>query len=152
MTQLTIGFSDSEDRLWLLLTDDTHQFWLSRRFCANLLRHLEKALTDSCPGGEMQGSLDAQTRVSLEHQAAHESEHEATPVQPKNDAVARQSSLLTSILLTVDSGKVDMELIAPGHSRSLTLNRAQAHQFLAALWQHSQNAKWDLPNPGWQSK
>lgn len=149
MTQLTIGYSDSEDRLWLLLSDESFQFWLSRRFCDVLLRHLEQSLTESCPGGQLHGSLDAQTRVALEHQAAQESEMVAPVVEQTVVATARQSALLTSVVLTVDSAKVLLELVTPGYARCLHFSRAEAHQLLALIWQHCRQAEWGLTEPGW---
>lgn len=157
MTQMTIGYSDTEDRLWFLLSDDEQQFWLSRRFSANLLKHMEQALTDSCPGAGLHVSMDARTRVALEHQAAVEQEPDSAVATQNALASAAASSaiqqgqrhavLLSSILLTADAHHLQFEMITAHHSRTLRLSRAEAHQLLAAIWQFCQMAKWGLQVP-----
>lgn len=151
MTQMLIGYSDSEDRLWLLLSDDGHQFWLSRRFCANLLIQLEKALTESCPQSGTGRDLGAETRVALEHQAAHEAPDGGAhaPAAPAREALPQQriSVLLTQILMTVDGKQARLELITPQFERTVILNRAEAHQLLSGLWQRAEGARWGLQMP-----
>ncbi len=152
MTELTMGYSDSEDRLWLVFSDDDNQFWLSRRFCANLLVGLAKELSATCAGLNYGGHSDPDVRIALEHETAHE--HAA---QLRQDASAKNSPapasppqttrigrLLTSIKITTSATHVQMDLIAANAARSLHLNRAEAHQVLSSLWLHSEGAHWGL--------
>lgn len=157
MTQMTIGYSDSEDRLWLLLSDDETQFWLSRRFCAGLIRYLEQLLTASCPTSALSSQLDAKTRVAIEHQTAQDiladqrsgAAGKAAAPESAPTLGQRRSELITSVNLTARADKVEVELNTPGHSRLLHLTRAEAHLFLSALWQRGKGANWNLSGPEW---
>lgn len=151
MTQMLIGYSDSEDRLWLLLSDDGHQFWLTRRFCANLMLKLEQALTESCPQSGTGKDLAPSVRAALEHQAAHETPDGTPlpPTRPREDLPQERTSLLLSqILMTIDAQYARLELITPQFERLVVLNRAEAHQLLSALWQRCEGAGWGLRAPG----
>ncbi len=165
MTELTMGYSDSEDRLWLVLSDNDSQFWLSRRFCANLLTGLASELSISCAGLVYGPQTDPDLRVALEHETAHEhaaqlrqdaleQPPESQTAQANADSAPRTrvARLLTSIKITTTSSHVQMDLITSQVSRSLHLNRAEAHQVLSSLWLHSQAAGWGLTVPSWVQK
>ena len=159
MTQLTIGYSDSEDRLWLLLSEDDYQFWMTRRLCGNFLITLARELAASCPGIEYGAQQDPELRIALEHETAHEHAQElrnAAPSATKPSTVEatptikpRQSHLLSSINMTLDSQILRLELITNQGGRAMQLNRGESHQLLSTLWLHSQAAGWHLQVPKW---
>lgn len=150
MTQLTFGYSDSEDRLWLLFTDEGTQLWLTRRLMGALLTHMVKHITDSVPGALGVGSsLASNQRVALEHETAGEvwqaPGQAATASTPVNATYQ-----LNTVNVHIDERQVKMEFVAPGYQRSLTLNRADAHQLLRAMAGRCLAADWNLPNlPLW---
>lgn len=157
MTQLTFGYSDSEDRIWMRFSDDEGQLWLTRRLANACLRHLVELMTKSVPGAapESGPSLDANKRVELEHEMAQEILNEQAaanggpPAPPVMQAVAA-SHRLSSIKLTVDASKVSIEYVAPNYSRKTHMTRAEAHALLKALANRCQNAGWNLDSiPAW---
>jgi hypothetical protein len=154
--QLTIGYSDSEDRLWLLFADDGTQLWLTRRLTCVLLKRMAERMTVSCPSAGDDYSLKPEIRVALEYEAAHE-----LPADPDlQDAAPEQATIthrsvhqLTSISLKVAANRVQMEAIGPGFRRPLLLSRAEAHRLLGALVRRSIAADWNLPPlPDWLPK
>ncbi len=157
MTQLTFGYSDSEDRIWLRYSDDEGLLWMTRRLANGFLRHLVELMTVSCPGaGENAGpSLDAGKRLELEHETANEILDEQAaasggpPTPPVMQAVAA-SHRLTSIKLSVDANRVSIEFVAPNYQRPTQMSRAEAHALLKALAHRCQTAGWNLTTiPAW---
>jgi hypothetical protein len=155
MTQLTLGYSDSEDRLWLIFTDDGSQLWLTRRMTLVLLQHLSERMTISCPGAAPDVSLKPEIRVALEFEAAHETEHDPIPQgQPQGGKPEGQPQgsvhVVSSITLKMGSSQVQLMTNAPGYQRTLCMSRAEAHRMLGALARRSQSAGWNMPNlPAW---
>ena len=156
MTQITLGYSDSEDRLWMIFASDATQLWLTRRMTEVLLLRMAERMTISCPGAAMDVSLQAEVRVALEHEAAHEVEDPPKSVQESaGDAAAGNLApghiyRINSFNLTVSSNQVLLEALAPGFNRKLTMSRAEAHRFLAALARRTRAAEWNIPNlPHW---
>lgn len=156
MTQLTLGYSDSEDRLWLIFTDDGSQLWLTRRMTLVLLQHLAERMTISCPGAAPDLSLKPEIRVALEFEAAHEADHDPLPQESqqqgnKADTQAQGSvHVISSITLKMGSSQVQLITNAPGYQRTLCMSRAEAHRMLGALARRSQSAGWNMPNlPPW---
>ena len=154
MTQLTFGYSDSEDRLWLRFSNDPAQLWLSRRLARSLIIHLIEQMTLSCPGDPACGaSADPKHRLGLEHEMSREVVQETgrgARVPSPDMAPASASFLLTSFKLNVTSQQVIIECIAPGYGRGLALMRNEAHTVLAALVSRCLSAEWDFKDlPAW---
>lgn len=156
MTQITLGYSDSEDRLWLIFASDATQLWLTRRMTEVLILRMAERMTISCPGAAMDASLQAEVRVALEHEAAHEIDDTPGPVKehaahsPSPPAAPGSIYRINSFNLTVSTNQILLEALAPGFNRRLTMNRAEAHRFLAALARRAKAADWNLPNlPPW---
>lgn len=164
MTQLTFGYSDSEDRIWLLFSDNGTQLWLTRRLTNMLLVHLADRMEKTCPGGEMQGSLRASTRVALEHEAAHEPPPDAPeegdgvaatgqqqgPKEPHAPPVPGNIHRLSSISMSLRGNLVRFDFIAPGFSRAMDLTRGETHKLLGALTRRAAASEWNLLNlPLW---
>jgi hypothetical protein len=153
MTQLTLGYSDSEDRLWLVFTDDGSQLWLTRRMAHVLLLRLAERMTVSCPGATSETSLKPEIRVALEFEAAHETEQDPEPVPqettPAHTAVAT-THLITSITLKVSNHQIHLEAQARGYCRSLLMTRAETHRLLGALARRCAASEWHLTGlPKW---
>jgi hypothetical protein len=153
MTHLTIGYSDSEDRLWLVFTDDTKQLWLTRRMTGIFLSRMAHQMTLSCPGATMDSSLKAEVRVALEFQTAHEAEHDPIlhPPPPRDSSNSPASShLISAITLKVSSNTIHFEPIAPGFRRTIILNRIEAHRLMGAFARRVAIVDWQIPElPAW---
>jgi hypothetical protein len=157
MTQLTLGYSDSEDRLWLVFTDDAKQLWFTRRMTTIFLNRMAQQMTLSCPGAAMDSSLRAEIRVALEFEAAHETEHD-----PERNAISSHSAsnnaanspnschLISAITLKVTASQIHFEPIAPGYRRSMILSRAEAHRLMGAFARRAASVDWRIPDlPSW---
>ena len=157
MTQLTLGYSDSEDRLWLVFPDDGTQLWLTRRMTQILLQHLAQQMTASCPSADPLISLKPEVRVALEFEAAHESEHDPVPPAAGKSTAGHGNAVnpgaihvISSITLKMNASQVRLEANAPGYSRVLGMTRAEAHRMLGALARRSKAAGWNLADlPAW---
>jgi hypothetical protein len=158
MTQLTLGYSDSEDRLWLVFTDDAKQLWLTRRMTSIFLSRMAQQMTLSCPGAAMDSSLKAEIRVALEFEAAHETEHDPIPLHSNSDSNSNSNTatspnschLISAITLKVTASQIHFEPIAPGYRRSMILSRAEAHRLLGAFARRATSVGWRIPDlPSW---
>ncbi len=160
MTQLTLGYSDSEDRLWLVFPDDGTQLWLTRRMTQVLLQHLAQQMTASCPGADPVISLKPEVRVALEFEAAHEAEHDPVPSATGKGAAGNGNAgsavspatvhVISSITLKMNASQVRLEANAPGYTRVMGMTRAEAHRMLGALARRSKAAGWNLTDlPAW---
>ncbi len=160
MTQLTLGYSDSEDRLWLIFPDDGTQLWLTRRMTLILLQHMAQQMTASCPSAAPTISLKPEVRVALEFEAAHEAEHDPVPQQAGKNGASRTDTggsgntgtvhVISSITLKMNASQIRLEANAPGYSRVLGMTRAEAHRMLGALARRSKAAGWNITDlPPW---
>jgi hypothetical protein len=94
--------------------------------------------------------------VALEHEAAHEVDDNPGAVKehathnPAPPAGPGAIYRINSFNLTVSTNQILLEALAPGFNRRLTMNRAEAHRFLAALARRAKAAEWNLANlPPW---
>ena len=154
MTQLTFGYSDSEDRMWLRMSSCSSQIWLTRRLCAAVITHLIEAMRASCASGLAPcNSLAPDQRLALEHETANEftaepGTHDDATSKPL--PAADSSHLLSAVNLSVDARQVRLAFIAPGLNQKLSLSRAESHHLLSALAGRCAAAHWNLPGlPHW---
>lgn len=154
MAQLTVGYSDSEDRLWLLYSDEGAPLWLTRRLTAGILTHLIDLMVKTCPGEiPMCSGHTGAARIALEHEMAMEMVQEraagGAPLVVDNVA-AKSPRHLNAVTLTVDAQQVRLQCQAPNYQRDVVLNRADTHQLLAAIVKRCVAADWNLRGiPDW---
>ncbi len=155
MTLLTIGYSDSEDRLWLLFASDGAQLWLTRRLTSILIKRLAERMMISCPSAGNNYSLKPEIRIALEHEAAHEQTAQGNDSDAADQPQAQSQSpppiltqgsihQLTSVTINVSEDQIRLDAMGPGFSRKLQLSRAEAHRLLRALVRRSVAADWNL--------
>lgn len=157
MSKITLGYADSEDRIWLLLRDEGVQLWLTRRLTGSLLAKLVQLMEKNCPGGDLAGALPAATRLELEHEAAMEmaqeqAEQEAANGGPEPDAPVKDvaSYLVNGIDLRVTGDRLVTVWHAPGLSKTLDLNRADGHRTMRAIARRTRYAQWNFTHlPDW---
>ncbi|MFA5081768.1 MAG: hypothetical protein WC474_04380 [Hydrogenophilaceae bacterium] len=154
MTQVTFGYSDSEDRIWLSSSAGA-RFWLTRRLLSGLLRPMCEILEKSVPGGDIPNALPAGQRIALEHGEALADSPEGLPALAKNKetrsagaAAAQPPILVTSITFQADSRHCALIITAGHEPTRIDTNRMDLHRLLAALYQTATAARWalaDLP-------
>lgn len=156
MTQLTFGYSDSEDRIWLSSTDGT-RYWLTRRLLAGLLGPITGALEKTVPGGDIPNALPAAQRVALEHEEALADSPEGAPALAKNKETrlagappSKPPSLVASLTVQANSQRCSLIITAGREPARIDLSRLEFHRLLAALQRTTAAAGWRLPDlPHW---
>lgn len=156
MTQLTFGYSDSQDRVWLSSTDGA-RFWLTRRLIKGSIKPVCDLLEQTVPGGEIPNALPAPERVALEHAEAMADSPEGQPALEKNKETrtaggtpASPPALVTSLTFKVGATRCTLIITAGGAPVSIDLNRMDFHRLLGALGKIIGSAGWDIPGlPDW---
>lgn len=150
--QLTLGYSDSEDRLWLTTSDGT-RFWLTRRMLAGFLPQAAILLTKTVPGGDIPNALTPEQRVGLEHGESLADTPSGSPALQHNvDSRAENPAppqLATSLTLNVSSDHCQFIVRAAGMESRFPLQRLDLHRLLGAMVLTTRHAGWglaDLPN------
>lgn len=156
MTELTFGYSDSEDRLWLKTGEGT-SYWLTRRLLARFLAPTAELLEKTVPGGEVPNALPPTQRIALEHAEAMADTPEGRPAMVRNketrspqSGTATPPQLVSSLSITADGGRCRLAIVAGGRENQLNLSRLDFHRFLGAMALATRKAHWDLPGiPDW---
>jgi hypothetical protein len=159
MTQLTFGYSDSEDRIWLSVSTG-QRFWLTRRMLLGFLPKIAELLQKTVPGGDIPHALPAAERVALEHAEALEDNLDGQPAMTLNKETRTTSlgsgkvppppQLLTSLSASAKGDHCTLILRADDPEGGMKLKRIEFHRILAALVRTARNAGWDLRGiPNW---
>jgi hypothetical protein len=158
MSNITLGYSDSEDRVWLLLREDGLQMWLTRRLAAALLGRLVQLMEEQCPGGSaVVNSLPAATRLALEHEAALEMAQEEAERKTESETALAEtpvanvvSQVVQSVDISVSSERVLLTWHAPGIAVPMNVNRVDGHKLMRAIAHRTRFAGWDFTHlPAW---
>lgn len=156
MPQITFGYSDSEDRVWLSSSDGA-RYWLTRRLLAGLLRPVAELLEQTVPGGEIPNALPAAERIALEHEAALAEGPEGQPAMERNKetraagaAPGKPPVLVTAVTCQTDPRRCALIITAGGEPARIDMNRMDFHRLLAALHRITVTAGWGLAGlPDW---
>jgi len=154
MSQLTFGYSDSEDRIWLASSDGS-KFWLTRRLLERFIRPCAELLERTVAGGEVPNALPNRQRIAIEHAEALMDSPEGEPafardVETRSTAQAPAAPRLVNTLrLDANPATCRLTLVAAGEETTLELNRIDYHRLLGALALTVQNADWRIDLPGW---
>lgn len=154
MASMTLGYSDSEDRVWVRLVDehDEQRVWLTRRSVFALIKALAKQLETSL--GELDSILQmgAGERLAMEQDEAAGSMNANAPEpapRSKNYQVADKG--LCSVFDLESRGMrwvVRLHTVR-GQPLEFDGNRLQMHQLLKSLLNRQLEADWRLPAPLW---
>jgi hypothetical protein len=140
---ITIGYSDSEDRLWVRLSADGAEamLWMTRRLVAGLLRS----------GFDMLGGGKATAALTERHHEvmAEASEEPRTKAPPRaaGNATVQQLGLLHSVDISVDANRMSLAFRGNGQPAGFACDKVQAHKLLQALWDRQSGAGWGLDAP-----
>lgn len=141
----TVGYSDSEDRLWIRLTSQEGdvRLWVTRRFVALILEKSFRLLVGERPLAE----------VVLEHeQLAGTLRHTGTGVSaPEFDPSAENKNLglVGTIHLNCRNGQMAWVFESALDSVGFQCDLNSAHQVLEVIYLHQAHSGWGLAAP-WQ--
>lgn len=158
-TQLTFGYSDSEDRVWLSLSTG-RRFWMTRRMALNFLAKAAEMLEKTVPGGDIPNALPASERIALEHGEALEADLDGKPAMevnketrsgsPDKGTLPSPPSLLTYLTASAKGDRCSLILIPDAKDGTVHLRRIEFHRLLSALVRTVQGAGWDPRDlPDW---
>lgn len=157
MTEITFGYSDSEDRIWLSVSNGM-RFWLTRRLASGLLPKAAELLEKTVPGGSIPNALPAEQRVALEHAEALEEDLDGKPAMELNKETrapgearpAAAPRLLTTVSVSAKGDQCTLILLPNDEHGRIALRRIEFHRLLAAIVRTTHNARWDLAGlPAW---
>jgi hypothetical protein len=147
-TSVTMGYSDSEDRLWLRLVDGAHEakFWLSRRIALPMLERSYELLTQAQDRGEARQSHQSAVKEFLERKG------DRPPPPNREVASGPAMGLVASIDITVSEQGARWVFSSPvSGTAAFQADRTQAHQLLEVLWSKVREARWSEQAP-WSSQ
>lgn len=141
-SSLTIGYSDSEDRLWLRFVREGGEakLWMTRRLAMALLDKSHELLLQNVEP----------TRFEGEHRQAVQEfiQAKGDPAPPRAPSVQVDvpSGLVTSVDLTTSKDGVGWVFVAAQGRVGFRGTRTEAHRLLEIFWLRMQSAGWrDAP-------
>jgi hypothetical protein len=163
---ITVGYSDSEDRLWLRLSnaDEALQAWLHRRFVQYLLPQVWDLLGRTChnPLTEFSGItatssinnqalwLRAEREAALDYKTAEPKHSKENQDDHSAELPLESVGLIATINLSANAQRVEWSFSTARRNIGLNTSRAEAHQFLQMLFTRQHDAKWELAAP-WET-
>ncbi len=155
MTQITFGYSDSEDRVWL--SANNARYWLTRRLLAGLLPPVCDLMQKTVPGGDIPNALPPEQRIVLEHQESMSANPDGKPALEQNKTTRPEGAapVLPPILATTVTFQADEQrcvlIVKTGREETkIQLGRIDFHRLLAALKQVVTSCGWGLGGlPDW---
>jgi len=153
--RISMGYSDSEDRMWIRTEASNVLWWMTRRLALRLIgqwaqlleRSVEVETVGDGPDDEAQALAAARRRQALrdEHAravAAVREQQKVAPVERPAPGVALDNCVLASVDLSVNARGARLVLKAPGRSETLTMSRSEAHRLLDALFGRCNRLGW----------
>jgi hypothetical protein len=162
MPDITFGYSDSEDRIWISL-GSRGRYWLTRRMALGFLPKAAELLEMTVAGGDIPNALPASQRVALEFEAALQDGLDGKPAMAVNketrteplgaDRPPPPPSLLTTLSVSARGEAITLVLEPDRPEASITMQRVEFHRLLGALLRSARNAGWDLRGlPEWMTR
>lgn len=171
--RVTIGYSDSEDRLWLRPEGSNRLWWVTRRIALRLVvswaQLLERSVAADGDAGEdgradgdpeaaggdgdaAHGASSRAARLKRAHAAAVTQSRalRLQPVERPAGGVALETVLLTTVELALNGDRFKVALKAPALEDRWTMTRGEAHAMLDALVARCRRSGWlEVSLPGW---
>lgn len=154
MASLTVGYSDSEDRIWVRWVSDQleQRVWLTRRVVANLVVDMSIELERSLVTAGPFLPITKEERLAFEQDEAGNAlaASAVLPVEPILKRSVTEGGLCTIFEVIVQSGQWVIRFYAVSSSPMVFIgNRIQAHQLLKSLLNRQREAAWNLRVPAW---
>jgi len=158
--RLTIGYSDSEDRIWLRAEDSPAMWWITRRLALNLVAQWAALLEKSAVSAPSDGEAEAdEARRAAAAQRVRQERSRAIASTPKEPAdqgdkpppgAVAESFLLSGVNLRASPKAVQIELVASSRKDTIGMSRDEAHRLLDALVARAQRSAWfEVRLPDW---
>lgn len=161
--RISIGYSDSQDRMWIRAGSEGPLWWLTRRLCLRLVGQWAELLERTVPldaGAAAAATTDADGRRAgawREHRTALEPSADARTddeggADGKGEvgSAPAQGFLVYSAELTANSRVLRIILRSGGEKQAIEMPRTDAHRVLAALVARCRSNAWiDAFLPPW---
>jgi hypothetical protein len=159
---LTLGYVESEDRMWVRLGTDqqtAHQYQLSRRVLRQLLPQVWALLQRTLAKEALVGGITREDALMREHHTKIEREISLEASPPMDEESARErhpkameaaptpEGLIQSINVSADEKSVKFGFVGPLLAIDFAGTRADGHRILQMLWKVQDGAGWDLAAP-----
>jgi hypothetical protein len=141
-SSLTVGYSDSEDRLWLRMVRDGGEakFWMTRRLAIALLDQSY----DLMVGSASARALDREHRDAVEEFVRQQGDQ--APPRDRDSPIEVRSGLITSVNVSVSESGVAWTFLSVQGNAIFQGSRTEAHRLLEVFWRRIQAAGWrELP-------
>lgn len=154
MASVTVGYSDSEDRVWVRLVDAHVELrvWLTRRTVAGLIERLGKFLESSLVELAPLITMESANRLSMEHDEAASlmSEVSPAPKKPEEGYAVIDGGLCALTEVDIRDSHSFVRLYPSGYAPVVfNVSRLQAHQLLKSLINRQREAGWQVSVPIW---
>lgn len=163
--KISIGYSDSQDRMWLRAGSEGPLWWLTRRLCIRLIAQWAELLERTVPlaadpgdAASPGGDAEHRRRGALrEHRGALDTPAGAPgqredEVEAKGEAASAPAPgfLVYSVELTANSRILRLSLLSGAEKQAIEMPRADAHRLLAALVGRCKSNGWaEASMPPW---
>jgi hypothetical protein len=140
---ITVGYSDSEDRIWLRFTStESEAFaWISRRLLGLTINKSYEALQGLIP----------KPVAKIEHQAVvsefKKTKGHPAPAKPEKPIETKNIGLINSVILRKNSESFTWIFKHGEQEIGITCNKSYAHQILEAMWIRQNDAGWGIVAP-----
>lgn len=154
MASLTVGYSDSEDRVWVRLVGENaeQRVWLTRRCVLALIQTLASALETSLVELDSILQMESSQRLAMEQdEAAGAMDGQAPAPAPRSkDYQIAEGGLCTvfDVQMQAERWVVRLHTVS-GQPLVFDGNRLQMHQLLKSLLNRQREADWRLCAPSW---
>lgn len=150
----TVGYSDSEDRVWVRLVGKNFEqrLWLTRRCVLALIKALASALEASLVELDSMLQMGSAQRLAMEQEEANKTMGEQGPAP---SVASKGFELIEGGLCTLfDLQVVEARWVVRLHSVSgqplvFDGNRLQMHQLLKSLLNRQTEADWGFDSLDW---
>ncbi|NBP26502.1 MAG: hypothetical protein EBU74_02455 [Betaproteobacteria bacterium] len=145
-SSLTVGYSDSEDRLWLRLVRDGGEakFWMTQRLAIALLDQSYGLMIGSGDAAD----LDREHHVAVEEFVRQQGDQ--APPRDRESQIEVRSGLITSINVSAAKEGVAWTFVSTQGSAIFQGSRTEAHRLLEVFWRRIQAAGW-RQSPPWNA-
>lgn len=158
--RISLGYSDSEDRVWIRTDSSDTLWWLTRRLALRLIARWAEVLQRSlqAPAGGSTG--ESEEEAAARRSEALRREHvevmavaqsgKVPPVSRPAPGAELANTLLASVEISGGPRGLRLVLHSPGRSETLRMSRGEAHRLLHSLHARCSRSGWYASDaPGW---
>ncbi len=157
MLNVSFGYSDSDDRMWIRIGDGPMLWWVTRRLAMRIIEQWAALVERTAPAAEGSDELPAEETARRTRWA--QSEHRAALVSAGPSVVGTieeppprpgKSALMFGAEIAVDGDLMRIVFRSGRHRQTFETPRRDAHRLLAAFIGRCRRNGWlDAPLPEW---